>query len=234
MSLSDEFYGIPESQPDLYASRKMKEIALRWDSKAALWDTHLADEKCHLNDNNAYAQFIAVARQLVMSRQEICMKGSLVDLGCGTGALISEFHRDFRVSLGVDISQEMLLVASAKNIENANWSVDDIFNGAWCKQLHSAVLSRGILLSHYGSDLAKLLITQTSKSLVSGGFALFDYLSSQAPMSTRTLAPNKSYYTSDWLIEHARSSGLSGVVVGDQFTRVRYLILMNDEAAQGV
>ncbi|MDP1525683.1 MAG: class I SAM-dependent methyltransferase [Rhodocyclaceae bacterium] len=226
MSLSEYLYGIPESDPDLYATRDIDAIARRWDSKAALWDLDLEDKSGHLNDNDAYGRFIELGRRLVLDRQKQCSTGSLVDLGCGTGAVLTEFSTYFDKSIGIDISQEMLNVAASKCIRNAEWCLDDVFEGAWCRRKHIAVLSRGILLSHYGEILAQLLIAQTVKALAPGGFALFDFLSTEAPEASKILAPNKTYFCPEWLITQAKLLGSRGAVVaGSPIDRVRYLIL---------
>jgi SAM-dependent methyltransferase len=226
MSISEDFYGIPESDPGLYASRNIDAIARRWDSKAAQWDSDLENTSCHLNVGDAYGGFIELGRLLVLDRQKLCSKGSLVDLGCGTGAVLAEFSAHFDNSIGIDISQDMLNVAESKNIRDAQWHLEDVFEGDWSGRRHAAVLSRGILLSHYGEDLARLLIAQTVKALTPGGFALFDFLSMEAPEATKVLAPNKTYFSPEWLIVQAMRVGSSGAVVaGNPNSRIRYLIL---------
>ncbi len=226
MSLSEDFYGIPESNPGLYASRDIEAIARRWDSKAAQWDSDLENESCHLNEDDAYERFIELGRRLVLDREKLCSAGSLVDLGCGTGAVLTELSTHFGHSVGIDISQEMLNVAASKSIRNVEWRLEDVFEGSWKGGRHAAVLSRGILLSHYGGKLAKLLIAQTVRALAPGGFALFDFLSGEAPEATKLLAPNKTYFCPDWLIDQAKRLGSSGAVVaGNPIARVRYLIL---------
>lgn len=226
MSLSEDFYGIPESDPVVYASRDIDAIARRWDSKAAQWDSGLESESCHLNQGNAYGIFVELGRQFALERQKLCSTGSLVDLGCGTGSVLAQFSNYFERSIGIDISREMLNVAASKSIRNAEWRLDDVFEGTWSRMKHAAVLSRGILLSHYGNDLACLLIAQTVKALTPGGFALFDFLSIEAPEATKILAPNKTYFSPDRLVDQARRLGSGGAeVAGDPLSRVRYLIL---------
>jgi len=228
MSISEDFYGIPKSDPGLYASRDIDAIARRWNSKAAQWDTDLENASCHLNDGDAYGGFIELGRLLVLDRQKLCSTGSLVDLGCGTGAVLAEFSTHFDNSIGIDISQDMLNVAASKNIRDAQWRLEDVFEGDWSGRRHAAVLSRGILLSHYGEELARLLIAQTIKALAQGGFALFDFLSREAPDATKILAPNKTYFCPHWLVDQAKRLGSSGAVaVGNPIARVRYLILKN-------
>lgn len=226
MSLSEDFYGIPESDPVVYTSRDIDAIARRWDSKAAQWDSGLESESCHLNQGNAYGIFVELGRQFVLERQKLCSTGSLVDLGCGTGSVLAQFSNYFERSIGIDVSREMLNVATSKNIRNAEWRLDDVFEGTWSRMTHAAVLSRGILLSHYGNDLACQLIAQTVKALAPGGFALFDFLSEEAPEATKILAPNKTYFRPHWLIDQAKRLGSNGAAVaGDPISRVRYLIL---------
>ncbi len=226
MSLSEDFYGIPESDPIVYASRDIDAIARRWDSKAAQWDSGLENDSCHLNHDDAYRYFVELGRQFVRERQKLCSTGSLIDLGCGTGSILAQFSNHFENAIGIDISREMLNVATSKSIRNAEWQLDDVFEGAWSRMRHAAVLSRGILLSHYGNELASLLIAHTVKALTPGGFALFDFLSVEAPEATKILAPNKTYFCPDWLVDQAKRLGSSGAeVAGDLNSRVRYLIL---------
>jgi len=226
MSLSKKIYGIPESDPGLYASRDLVTIAQRWDSKAAQWDSDLNNDSCHLNDGDAYRRFINLGKQLVLERTKLCSTSSLVDLGCGTGAILAELSMHFNNSIGIDISHEMLKVAESKCISNADWQLGDVFDVSWSSRKHAAVLSRGILLSHYGDELAQRLIEQTINALTPGGFGLFDFLAEDASEATKILAPNKTYFCSNWLIDQARRLGSSGaVVVGNANARVRYLIL---------
>jgi SAM-dependent methyltransferase len=228
MSLSEKYYGIPESDPDLYASRDIDAIVRRWNSKAARWDSDLENATCHLNHDDAYRGFVELGKRLILDRHRLCSSGCLVDLGCGTGAVLTEFSTLFDKSIGIDISQEMLNVAVSKSIRNTEWRLDDVFEGGWSGRRHAAVLSRGILLSHYGDELARLLIAQTVKALAPGGFALFDFLSGEAPEATKILAPNKTYFCPHWLIDQAKHLGSSGAVVaGNPNARVRYLILKN-------
>jgi len=226
MSISEDFYGIPKSDPGLYASRDIDTIARRWNSKAAQWDSDLENVSCHLNNGDAYWGFIELGKLLLQDRQKLCSTGSLVDLGCGTGAVLAEFSTHFNNSIGIDISQDMLNVAASKNIRDAQWRLEDVFEGDWSGRRHAAVLSRGILLSHYGEELACLLIAQTIKALTPGGFGLFDFLSREAPEATKELAPNKTYFCPEWLIDQATRLGSRGAVVeGSPISRIRYLIL---------
>ena len=226
MPLSDDIYGIPRSDPDLYGSRDIAAIARRWDGKAARWDSDLEDDACHLNHEDAYRRFMGLARRLVVEREGVCASGSLIDLGCGTGAVLGGLSLHFQRCIGIDVSQEMLDVASAKGIRNAAWRLGDVFEGDWGGRRHAAVVSRGILLSHYGGDLARQLLGHAVGALVPGGFALFDFLSEDAPEGTRMLAPNKTYFRPEWLIDQAERLGSGkATVAGSPGARIRYLIL---------
>ncbi len=226
MPLSEDFYGITESNPDVYGSRDIVAIARRWDTKAARWDSDLADDACHLNNEGAYRRFLTLARRLVVERREVCAVGSLVDLGCGTGAVLANLSLHFQGCIGIDVSRDMLDVAAAKGIQNAEWRLGDVFEGAWGGRRHAAVVSRGILLSHYGDDLARQLLGHAVGALLPGGFALFDFLSKDAPEGTRMLAPNKSYFRPEWLIDQAKSLGSgNAIVAGSPVARIRYLII---------
>lgn len=226
MPLSEDFYGIPGSDPDMYGSRDIAAIARRWDAKAARWDSDLNDDACHLNHEDAYRRFMVLARQLVVERREVCAAGSLVDLGCGTGAVLADLSPHFQGCIGIDVSREMLDAATAKDIRNAEWRLGDVFEGTWGGRKHAAVVSRGILLSHYGGDLARQLLGHAVGALIPGGFALFDFLAEDAPEDARILAPNKTYFRPGWLIDQAERLGSgSAFVAGSSATRIRYLIL---------
>lgn len=227
MPLSDDFYGIPVSAPDLYGSRNIAAIARRWSAKAARWDSDLEDNTCHLNHEDSYNRFMEIARRLVVERREMCAAGSLIDLGCGTGAVLADLSLHFQRCIGIDVSREMLDVATNKGIGNAVWHLGDVFEGGWGGHRHAAVVSRGILLSHYGGDLARQLLGHTIGALIPGGVALFDFLSEDAPEDTRMLAPNKAYFRPEWLIDQAQHLGsVKAIVDGNPDARIRYLILL--------
>ena len=226
MSLSEDFYGLPESEPAIYLKRDLGAVARRWDAKAARWDIDLENPKCHLNADGAYDSFLALARQLVSERPNFCASGMLVDLGCGTGLVLADLAPFFHRAVGVDISREMLRVAAAKAIPNAEWRLGDSFDQDWHPMRPAAVVSRGVLISHYGCELTQVLLKKLAHSFDAGGFALLDFLSAEAPSSQRAIAPNKTHYPPDWIADQARRSGFHDVVIeGNADDRVRYLVL---------
>jgi trans-aconitate 2-methyltransferase len=73
-------------------------------------------------DPEQYRRFAAERRQPFDDLKELCMPvvgGTIVDLGCGTGELTAELHRDMRATrtLGIDRSEAMLA-------EAARWATD--------------------------------------------------------------------------------------------------------------
>ncbi len=68
-------------------------------------------------DPEQYRRFAAERRQPFDDLKALCMPvagGTIVDLGCGTGELTAELHRDLRAAdtLGIDRSEAMLAEAS--------------------------------------------------------------------------------------------------------------------------
>jgi trans-aconitate 2-methyltransferase len=68
-------------------------------------------------DPEQYRRFAAERRQPFDDLKALCMPmggGSIVDLGCGTGELTAELHRDMRATstLGIDRSEAMLAEAA--------------------------------------------------------------------------------------------------------------------------
>jgi SAM-dependent methyltransferase len=189
----------------LYESRQLDLIASRWDAKAATWDSALKDPACHLNEDNAYERFMARARTLVSERKAFCSARGLIDVGCGTGLVLSEFAVSFAWSKGVDISRQMIDAARAKNIPNAVFLVGDCFQLPKLCPPAGAILSRGILLSHYGLRCGELFLRAARATLAPEGFILFDFLNAAA---RRAESPaNKTYFTRGEVKDMAAHAG---------------------------
>ena len=226
MSPSENIYGLPESDPGIYLNRDMAAVAKRWNAKAARWDADLKSPACHLNADGAYDSFLTLAKKLVSERLNLCASGMVVDLGCGTGLVLAELAPCFRRSIGVDISSEMLSLAAAKLVPNVEWRLGDAFDGHCLSPKPAAVVSRGVLISHYGFELAELLLDRVAQALEAGGFALLDFLSAEAPPSLRSIAPNKAHFSPGWITDLARRVGFKEVAIeGNACDRVRYLVL---------
>ena len=113
---SEDAYGMAASRTEDYDAVRLQVIRQRWDEKADRWDADLADECCHLNQDDAYRRFLAAADAVVAARRSYCRDRLLVDLACGTGLVLAHFVDRFGRALGVDISPRMLAAAAARRL----------------------------------------------------------------------------------------------------------------------
>ena len=221
-------YGMDPSRPEDYRGMDLDVIRRRWDAKARRWDADLADEHCHLNEDGAYERFLAVADAVVAERVEFCRRHLLVDLGCGTAAVLARFVGQFAEGLGIDISRQMLAVAGEKHLPRCRLQEGNGFELGRFVPAGSAgaVMSRGILLSHFGPQWAEVLCRQIHRALAPGGFALLDFLNADARQSFDSNPDNKAYYSPSAVESLARQAGLGAVgILGEPAHRVRMVLL---------
>jgi predicted TPR repeat methyltransferase len=208
-----------------YRERQLAAIAARWDERAPDWDRALADPACHLNDDDAYDRFLQQARQCVSRRARYCRTRGLIDAGCGTGLVLAELVTAFDWGIGVDISPEMLRAATAKGIARARFVAGDCFRLAELCPRAGAVVSRGVLLSHYGRLQGRALLESAVEVLLPGGFLLFDFLNDLGRRNYPRNPEDKTYYTPEQASALARESGLKTVTIrGDAERRVLLLL----------
>lgn len=217
----------PEPIPSqaLYEGRCLKALAARWDAKALAWDRQLQDPACHLNEDDAYARFLAQARRLAAHSRDFCARQGVIDAGCGTGLVLAAVINGFAWGIGLDISPEMIRLAQAKQIPRAQFILGDCFElGRLCPKA-GAVFSRGVLLSHYGRQESEALLRAARAALVPGGFVAFDFLN-QAARTLYAHAPeNKTWFTGAEACVLARRAGFSKAsVLGDDARRVLLLV----------
>jgi SAM-dependent methyltransferase len=225
---ADNPYGQDPSRPEDYREMDLTVVRPRWDAKARRWDADLADEHCHLNEDGAYDRFLTTGEAIVAERAEFCRRHLLVDLGCGTAAVLARFIGQFAEGLGIDISGQMLAVAGDKHLPRCSLQEGNGFElGRFVQPgAAGAVMSRGILLSHFGPQWAGLLCRQIHQALAPGGFALLDFLNADARQSFASNPDNKAYYSPPELEAIARQAGFGGGrILGEPAHRVLMLLL---------
>jgi SAM-dependent methyltransferase len=214
-----------DDSQELYANRQLKEIAARWDAKASTWDQALSEASCHLNEDEGYQQFLREASGIVSERKTFCSKQGLIDAGCGTGLVLCELAHSFAWALGVDISPQMIAAAERKRIAKASLVIGDCFQLPQICPRAGGIVSRGILVSHYGTEAAEMLLQSARKTLVGGGFALFDFLNKEAKAKAKHAPENKTYFFASELETIARKAGFAHLrILGEQTRRVRLLL----------
>ena len=209
----------------LYEGRCLNALAARWDAKAAAWDRQLQDPACHLNEDDAYARFLAQARRLAAQSRDFCARQGVIDAGCGTGLVLAGVIDGFAWGIGLDISPEMIRLAQAKQIQRAKFILGDCFELPGLCPKAGAVFSRGVLLSHYGRRESEALLRAARAALVPGGFVAFDFLN-QAARTLYAHAPeNKTWFTRAEVCLLARRAGFANASVpGDDARRVLLLV----------
>lgn len=185
----------------------MDAVAAHWDAKAIDWDAHLRDPGCHLNEDDAYERFLDQLALLIGQKREFCHEQGIIDAGCATGLVLARTVDCFAWGIGVDISPRMIGLAQAKHIPNATFLVGDCFDlPALCPKA-GAIVSRGVLLSHYGLCAAETLLRSVQVCLVAGGFLLCDFLNLTGRARYRHVAPTKYYYEGEQVRALAERAG---------------------------
>ncbi len=220
-------YGLGWSRPEDYDALRLEVIRKRWDQKADRWDADLADEHFHLNEDDAYRRFFDAADAAVAQRAEFCRGQSLVDLACGTGLVLAHFLDRFAGGVGVDISPRMLALAARRRLPHARLVEGSCFELAKHVAGAGAVLSRGILLSHYGRRWMPLLLQQVRRSLTAeGGWAILDFLNAATRCQYASNPENKSYFHGEEIEAAARRAGYRRVhILGEPQRRVLAALL---------
>ena len=215
----------PSGSRLLYQNRRLAAIASRWDARAAGWDRSLQQPHCHLNQDRAYARFLREARRIIGRRGAFCASQGVIDAGCGTGLVLAEVNSKFAWGIGVDLSRGMIRAARRKRIPKAQFLVGDCFALSGICAPAGAILSRGVLLSHYGPKQGFRLLKALAENLVPHGFLLLDFLNRSARGHYPHLPDTKTYFYGQDVCKMAKKAGFRrGKIIGALERRV--LILM--------
>ena len=210
---------------EIYAHRQLAAIAARWDARADSWEHTLADPACHLNEDDAYGRFIVLVQGLIARRRRFCADHGVIDVGCGTGLVLAEVISAFAWGFGLDLSPQMIRVARAKGLVKTRFLVGDCFELPSLCPKAGAVLSRGVLLSHYGGELGQAILNAARAALVPGGFLIFDFLNQAARTQHRHAPANKTWFTRPEIEAMAGRAGFSTVTTLGKPNR-RVLLLL--------
>ena len=210
---------------EMYARRELGAIAARWDARAKSWDHALEDSDCHLNEDDAYERFIGAVQRRIARRKQFCAGQGVIDVGCGTGLVLAQVAPAFAWGIGVDISPEMVRVAGSKNLPKCNFIVGDCFALASLCPKAGMIVSRGVLLSHYGREHGVALLKAARAGLAPGGFVIFDFLNEGARTRYQHVPENKTWFTGETVKTMARDAGFFAVSISGGPNR-RVLILI--------
>ncbi len=227
MNVNLELYGVDDTELGFYAKGNEKNIGKRWNLKAKDWDHQLNDISNHLNQDDAYRSFIVVAQNLIDEKLHYFDDISLLDVGCGTGCLSEELSPNFSHVTGIDISDAMLAEAKKKLVARSEFYNKSVFSldEKWKK--FDLIVSRGVLISHYGNNYVEDILLSLRRVIKNGGYLIIDFLNSEVTgMSYKHLPKNKTYFSSDYIIETASILGFRDVeIVGNKNSRTLISIM---------
>jgi SAM-dependent methyltransferase len=210
---------------EFYEARQLKQIAERWNAKAADWDRTLQDPTCHLNEDDSYARFLEALTGEVARRQNFCRDHGVIDVGCGTGLVLASIVSKFAWGLGIDISPDMVRLAQAKELPNSRFTIGDCFQLSAHSRRAGAVVSRGVLLSHYGRQNAAALFESLRSALAPGGFVVCDFLGETAKNKFEHIPMQKTYYKEFEICQLAGAAGFQKArVLSEPERRVQILL----------
>ena len=208
-----------------YAKRHLDAIAGRWDEKAQEWERNLMAPDCHLNEDDAYIRFTEQLDHILYVKKKFCIGKGVIDAGCATGLILARAISSFSWGIGVDISPRMIDLAKAKPIPLAKFLVGDCFDLSRICPKAGAVLSRGVLLSHYGRKQGVELLQSARTCLEKGGFVLWDFLSAAARQSFQHAPQGKAYFDPQEVCDMALEADFRLVkVLGGSERRVLLLL----------
>ena len=208
----------------IYTRRQLDKIATRWDARAAGWDQALLNPDCHLNEDEGYSRFLREAHRVIDGRRHSCAKGGVIDVGCGTGLVLVDVISHFAWGVGIDISKQMICRAHRKRIKNARFLIADCFKIAEFCPPAKMVLSRGILLSHYGRIQGERLLNSVRTGLRPQGIAILDFLNLHA-RARHQHSPDKTYFSGKEVRQMALAAGFrSAAILGELERRVLFLL----------
>lgn len=148
------------------------EVMKRWNARAEGWQTVREDAASYVNHENGYARFETEVKRVLP-----LVSGSALDIGCGDGAVTRLIATNARITdiSGMDISPEMIRVASEKTADNRISYRAETFDDIG--KCYGLITSRGVMLSHmHRSDVIPMLSAMAG-SLAPNGYLVFDYIS---------------------------------------------------------
>lgn len=203
----------------LESEKHNREVTERWSSRAKDWQSTREDATSYVNHENGYARFDAEVKRILP-----LVSGSAIDIGCGDGAVTRLVASNTAITniLGLDISPEMVKVATEKTDDNRIRYESGTFEGNGKK--YDLITSRGVILSHmHQSDVIPTLVA-IAKSLAPNGYLVLDYISNLENHDV-VGRMRKNQLQREWLVGALSELGLVNISYnGSESHRVSILV----------
>lgn len=115
----------------------------------------------------------------VLRLSELKKFNNILDLGCGSGSLAFKLKNDYNQVLGIDLSNEMLMIAMERNVQEKKgiqFVQQDFKELILPKNNFDLVVSTLDSLNYLETIYLKDIFTKVFDSLVVGGYFCFDLL----------------------------------------------------------
>jgi len=216
-SLNQKLYQVEDTNKEFYSKDNELQISKRWDKKAQNWDNQLLDKNTHLNQNKEYDNFIDSSKKIALLFNN--KSDNFLDVGCGTGLVSEALSPYFRNGIGIDISNNMIIEATKKNTPNMNFYKKSLFDlDKNIDGTFNLIVSRGILVSHYGIDYLSEILDKLFILTKENGCVIFDFLNKNTLLDNTHLPKNKEYFLEKTIKEYSLKSGFSKIEINGKNT----------------
>ncbi len=194
-------------------TESLASLAARWGSRAATWDQQI--KRSDHYTAATYARFNKFAGDVFGS---LAQAGTGIDIGCGTAEATRPLAGKVSRLYLLDIAPEMLAIAAGKYPDAVTLPASATSIPLPDSSVDYAI-SRGIVVSHVGSELSGTFLDEMSRIVRPGGVVLFDFLNDQTVNPSAVSAP-KATFTVEQMRAQLEARGYTHIVFdGDNNTR---------------
>jgi len=212
-----------------YSNRQISCIQERWNIRAEDWDKYIIDPDCHVHLDDGYIRFLQFAEER-LEFQFGSTKPTILDLGCGTGLVGERLSIRAKIIIYTDISPVMISKAKQKVIPNSAFIIADAFSLPFPNSSFDMLVSRGVMLSHYGLPHLHDLLREIARVIRPGGIAILDYLHTGGMVFYPYKTEGKTYFGKGEIEYDASCVQLSfGHLDGGIQSRIHIIELLREE-----
>jgi len=201
------------------------EARKKWNRKALNWEKRIRNRSDIVNFESGFERYLKCVEGFLSSETlSYDYSTPAIDVGCGTGAVALCLSKYLSNVYALDISDEMIKIGRRQTGEHGvRFLMGDALSLPFPSSLFQLVCTRGILISHFGTELDELLIYEFSRVLMPAGFVIFDFLTNIDPSEKEI--QDKSIYNRNQINSLLVQYGLSLVeYTGETWQRVNAVI----------